>query len=188
MSRILCAFLVCLLVGTAELCSGNENEDLVRLVVPVDWQRFADPPSVDDDYRLSVEILLNTARYNVQWAVGAANRIEADWRELSGREPHDVIRPACEAACALAVVSPRRFVPDYRVRVSRRDIEPLRLQRPDDAQVLVIVNQAGSALALNLKAPLVIHLEARLGRQIVARDDHAVQYPLSGTPALRHAR
>ena len=104
MSRILCAFLVCVFAGTADLCSGSENDDLVRLVVPVDWQRFADPPPVDDDYRLSVEILLNTARYNVQWAVGAANRIEADWRELSGREPHDVIRPACEAACALAVV------------------------------------------------------------------------------------
>ena len=104
MSRILCAFLVCLFAGTAELCSGSENEDLFKLVVPVDWQRFADPPPVDDDYRLSVDMLLNTARYNVQWAVGAANRIEADWRELSGREPHDVIRPACEAAYALAVV------------------------------------------------------------------------------------
>ena len=103
MSRILCAFLACLFADTAGVCSGSENEDLVKLVVPVDWQRFADPPPVDDDYRLSVEILLNTARYNVQWAVSAADRIEADWRELSGREPHDVIRPACEAACALAV-------------------------------------------------------------------------------------
>jgi flagellar assembly factor FliW len=89
------------------------------------------------------------------------------------------------ADVALAVVSPRRFVPDYRVRVSRRDIEPLALERPEDAQVLVIVNQAGGRLVLNLKAPLVIHLEAHLGRQIVARDDHAVQYPLTDAPALR---
>jgi flagellar assembly factor FliW len=89
------------------------------------------------------------------------------------------------AEVALAVVSPRRFVPGYRVRVSRRDIEPLGLGRPEDAQVLVIVNQAGGRLVVNLKAPLVIHLEARLGRQIVARDDHAVQYPLRAAPALR---
>ena len=86
---------------------------------------------------------------------------------------------------ALAVVSPRRFVPDYRVRVSRRDLEPLGLARPSDAQVLVIINQVDGTLALNLKAPLVIHLEPRLGRQIIAKDDLAVQHVLPGTPPLR---
>ena len=89
------------------------------------------------------------------------------------------------ADVALAVVSPRRFVPDYRVRVSRRDVEPLGLERPEDAQVLVVVNQVGGRLVLNLKAPLVVHLEGRRGRQIVARDDHAVQFLLSDAPALR---
>jgi flagellar assembly factor FliW len=86
---------------------------------------------------------------------------------------------------ALAVVSPRRFVPDYRARVSRRDVEPLGVGAADEAQVLVIVNQVGESLALNLKAPLVIHLATRLGRQIVAKDDHAVQHLLTGTPRLR---
>ena len=84
---------------------------------------------------------------------------------------------------ALAVVSPQRFVPAYRVRVARRDIEPLGLAEPSDAQVLVIISHAEGALALNLKAPLVIHLAQRLGRQIVARDDHAVQHRLA-TPSL----
>jgi flagellar assembly factor FliW len=89
------------------------------------------------------------------------------------------------AELALAVVSPRRFVPDYTVRVSRRDIEPLALAELSDAQVLVIVGQAEGALVLNLKAPLVIHLAARLGRQIVARDDHAVQHRLQEAASLR---
>jgi flagellar assembly factor FliW len=86
---------------------------------------------------------------------------------------------------ALAVASPRRFVPDYRVRVARRDIQPLGLSNPASAQVLVIITHSNGALALNLKAPLVIHLAERLGRQIVARDDHAVQHHLSGRRALR---
>jgi len=86
---------------------------------------------------------------------------------------------------ALAVVSPRRFVPDYHARVSRRDIAPLGLKNPSDAQVLVIVNQANGSLTLNLKAPLVIHLEARLGRQVIAKDDHAVQHLLPGVAPLR---
>jgi flagellar assembly factor FliW len=85
---------------------------------------------------------------------------------------------------ALAVVSPRRFVPDYQVRVARRDIQPLGLADANDAQVLTIISHAGGSLALNLKAPLVINLAERLGRQIVARDDHAVQHRLSGA-ALR---
>jgi flagellar assembly factor FliW len=86
---------------------------------------------------------------------------------------------------ALAVVSPRRFVPDYQVRVSRRDIEPLGLGSSSDAQVLVIVNQAGGSLSLNLKAPLVIHLETALGRQVIAKDDHAVQHLLPAAAPLR---
>jgi flagellar assembly factor FliW len=85
---------------------------------------------------------------------------------------------------ALAVVSPRRFVPDYQVRVARRDIQPLGIESVEGTQVLTIINQNGGSLTLNLKAPLVIHLAAKVGRQIVARDDHAVQYLVHGV-ALR---
>jgi flagellar assembly factor FliW len=88
------------------------------------------------------------------------------------------------AEVALAVVSPRRFVPAYQVRVTRRDIQPLGLADPSTAQVLVVISYADGTLALNLKAPLIIHLEHRLGRQIVTRDDHAVHYPL-GTSRFR---
>jgi len=86
---------------------------------------------------------------------------------------------------ALAVVSPRRFVSEYRVRVARRDVEPLGLVAADDAHVLAIVNQVGDGLVMNLKAPLVIHLAVRLGRQIVAKDDHPVQFPLTSVAPLR---
>src|SRR6187401_3597118 len=80
---------------------------------------------------------------------------------------------------ALGVVSPRRFVNDYQVRVSKREIQPLKLEDPNQAQVLAIVSHVADGLTLNLKAPLVIHLAERLGRQIVARDDHAVQHRLN---------
>jgi len=82
---------------------------------------------------------------------------------------------------ALGVVSPRRFVADYQVRVARREIQPLGLQNPADAQILAIVSHSEGGLALNLKAPLVIHVAERLGRQIVARDDHAIQHRLHST-------
>jgi flagellar assembly factor FliW len=88
-------------------------------------------------------------------------------------------------AVALAVVSPRRFVPGYQIRVSRRDIQPLGLADPNDAQILTIVSPAGGGLALNLKAPLVIHLEQRVGRQIITRDDHAIQHRVTSPQPLR---
>ena len=88
---------------------------------------------------------------------------------------------------ALGVVSPRRFVPDYQVRVAKREIAPLGLENPNDAQVLVIISNVGGALSLNLKAPLVIHLAERVGRQIVARDDHAVQHRLQATARRKTA-
>ena len=87
----------------------------------------------------------------------------------------------------MGVVSPRRFVPNYEVRVAKREIAPLGLKDPNDAQVLVIVTNTSGTLALNLKAPLIVHLAERLGRQIVARDDHAVQHRLEATARRKTA-
>lgn len=54
---------------------------------------------------------------------------------------------------ALAIVSPRRFAPGYQIRVARRDLAPLELDRLDDANVLVVVGSDRRSLTLNLKAP-----------------------------------
>lgn len=86
---------------------------------------------------------------------------------------------------ALAVVSPRRFVPDYQVRVSRGELSQLELADLQNAQVLSIVGKNERGITLNLKAPLVINLERRLGRQVITNGDRPVQYPLYAEPSLR---
>jgi flagellar assembly factor FliW len=83
---------------------------------------------------------------------------------------------------ALAVVSPRRFVPEYQVRVSRGELLPLELTEVKDAQVLAVVGKDDRGATLNLKAPLVINLERRLGRQVITNGDMPMQYPLSPEP------
>ncbi len=88
---------------------------------------------------------------------------------------------------ALGVVSPRRFVADYQARVAKREIAPLGLENPNDAQLLVVISHVAGELSLNLKAPLVIHLAERVGRQIVARDDHAVQHRLQSAARRKSA-
>jgi len=84
---------------------------------------------------------------------------------------------------ALAVVSPRRFVPDYQFRIYRSELESLKLPRPQDAHVLVIVGKNERSLTLNLKAPIVIHLEKRLGRQVISNSELPLQYELGMPPA-----
>ncbi|HEY1602684.1 MAG TPA: flagellar assembly protein FliW [Pirellulales bacterium] len=85
---------------------------------------------------------------------------------------------------ALAVVSPRRFVPEYQLRVYRRELASLRLAQPEDAQVLVIVGKNERGITLNLKAPIVMNLEQRLARQVIANGDLSLRHELAPT-ALR---
>lgn len=80
---------------------------------------------------------------------------------------------------AMAVISPRRFLPDYQVRVSRSQLEPLDLNGIDQAFVLNILAMNGGRLTVNLRAPVIINLNRRLGRQIITNDDQPIQFELS---------
>lgn len=86
---------------------------------------------------------------------------------------------------ALGIVSPRRFVADYQLRVSRRELAPLQLSSTRDAQVVVIVSRHPEGLALNLRAPLVINVEGRRGRQVIAKDPLPVRLVLPSTGEMR---
>jgi flagellar assembly factor FliW len=86
---------------------------------------------------------------------------------------------------AIGVVSPRRFVPDYKLRVDRADLRTLGLTTIRDAEVVVIASRRtetdprqSRGLTINLRAPLVINVEKRLGCQVISKDEHPVQYPL----------
>jgi flagellar assembly factor FliW len=111
-----------------------------------------------------------------------------DWI-LLGDEENDALawfQSVDHPEIAMPVVSPRRFVADYQVRLARREIEPLELVSLDEAQALVIVGRSDNVMTLNLKAPLVLNLEKRLGRQVITNGDRPVQYRLErGLPPLK---
>lgn len=91
-----------------------------------------------------------------------------------------------DADTALAVVSPRRFVADYQVRVAASELAALQLAGPDRAFVLTVVNNQDGRLTVNLRAPLVINLDRRLGRQVITKDDQPLRYEIAVLPqALR---
>jgi flagellar assembly factor FliW len=82
---------------------------------------------------------------------------------------------------AMPVASPRRFVPGYQIRVARRELAALELDDPAAARVLAIVGRTERGLSLNLKAPLVINLKRRLGRQVATNGDLPVRYELGNS-------
>lgn len=84
---------------------------------------------------------------------------------------------------ALAVVSPKRFVANYQVRITRAEMAALQLDDSQDAHVLAVVSRSEKALVLNLKAPVILNLTKRLGRQVVVNDDQPLQHEI----AYQHA-
>lgn len=86
---------------------------------------------------------------------------------------------------ALPVVSPRRFAPEYQVRLEPADVENLQLTAGEQAYVLGVVSRDGDTLTLNLRAPLVINLDRRIGFQVVTVDQQPIQYELAPLPIVK---
>jgi flagellar assembly factor FliW len=88
---------------------------------------------------------------------------------------------------AVPVVSPRRFAPEYQVRLTRGQLSPLELSQFDQAYVLAIVSRGDDQLTLNLKAPLIINLGRRIGRQVITTDEQplALELPTHTGAVLR---
>lgn len=86
---------------------------------------------------------------------------------------------------ALGVVSPRRFVPGYQSRVGRQDLDALGLSDAREAQVVAIVSRHEQGLSVNLRAPLLINVGERRGRQVVAQESWPIRMWLESTDERR---
>jgi len=108
------------------------------------------------------------------------------WLLLADAENNAIgwLQSATHPDIAFAVVSPRRFVPDYRVRVPRQQLATIELDYYDRAFVLNVLAKHDHRLTLNLKAPLLFNLDRRLGGQMVTSEDQPLQWDLC-TPLLR---
>ena len=90
---------------------------------------------------------------------------------------------------ALPVISPRKFVPDYKVNVPARQLAPLKLRSSDQVYILNVVSKSGKTLTTNLRSPIVVNLTQRLACQVITTDPLPLALPitLTGKPALRMA-
>ena len=79
---------------------------------------------------------------------------------------------------AIALISPRAFFTDYRVHVTRRDLACLHMQVGAEVYVLTTVAGHVGRLTTNLRAPLLLNLNRRLGCQVITGDEQSIQMAL----------
>jgi flagellar assembly factor FliW len=93
------------------------------------------------------------------------------------------------ANVALPVVSPRRFLPDFRAHVHKRDLTSLHLHSDDQLYFLSVVSKNGPTLTANLKSPILLNATRHLAIQVVVTDEQPLALPLAITTgeAIRRA-
>ena len=84
---------------------------------------------------------------------------------------------------ALPVVSPRAFFPDYQLRLSSRDTESLRVRSTTATYVLTTVSEHNGDVTTNLRAPILLNLEAHLGGQLTTLDEQPIRQALPAMSA-----
>ena len=71
---------------------------------------------------------------------------------------------------AFVVTDPSLFVQGYEVPLKAEQMNELGIENEGEAQVFVIVNKRGSVLTGNLRGPLVVHADRKIGEQLVLAD------------------
>lgn len=102
------------------------------------------------------------------------------WALISDPENPSVawLQSASRGDRAIALISPRVFFHDYRVHVTRRDLAALSMQPGADVFVLTTVSGHVGKLTTNLRAPILLNLDRRLGCQVITDDDQPIRQDL----------
>lgn len=79
---------------------------------------------------------------------------------------------------AVALISPRAFFSDYRVHVSRRELAVLHMRPGAELYVMTTISGHVGKLTTNLRSPLLLNLNRRLGCQVITNDEQPLQQKL----------
>lgn len=103
------------------------------------------------------------------------------WVLLANEDNEEVawLQSVALSEVALPVISPRRFLPQYKLHIHRRDLDVLQMHQRDKVFVLTVVSRTGDSLTTNLKSPIVLNATQRLAIQVVVTDDQPLAHPLA---------
>ncbi len=109
------------------------------------------------------------------------------WALLPDPESPSVawLQSASRGDRAIPLISPRAFFSDYRVHVSRRELGSLHLRGGSELYVMTTVSGREGNVTTNLRAPILLNLEFRLGCQIISDNELPIQQALNISSASR---
>ena len=136
-------------------------------VVQINTERFGTLDIGNDQIFLFPQGLIGMESLR-QWAlIGEPSNEAVAWFQSIARPDR-----------AVPVISPRSFFGDYRVHVARRELTPLLLTAATEVYVLTTVAGHVGRLSTNLRAPMLINLDRRLGAQVITEDQRPLRQPL----------
>ena len=83
---------------------------------------------------------------------------------------------------AIPLISPRAFFDDYRVHLTRRELACLHLSPGAELYVMTTVSGHVGKLTTNLRSPMLLNLNRRLGCQVITEDDQPIRKELPIAP------
>ena len=95
-----------------------------------------------------------------------------------------------DPSLAFVITDPLIFVPDYKAKIHKEEINSIELSDAEKAIIVVIVNikRDHSEITINLQGPLVINPEKKLARQFIMRtDDYSVRHVIFSQSANQKA-
>ena len=84
-----------------------------------------------------------------------------------------------DPSLAFVITDPLIFVPGYKVKISKEEVNSIELSDASKAIILTIVNikRDHSEITINLQGPIVINAEKKIAKQIVLREsDYSVRH------------
>jgi flagellar assembly factor FliW len=107
------------------------------------------------------------------------------WVLLASKESEELawLQSVALSHVALPMISPRRFVPNYRLQVQRRDLDLLQMHAKDQVYVLASLSKHGNHWTTNLKSPVIMNSTRRLAVQVIVIDDQPLSQPIILTDA-----
>ena len=78
-----------------------------------------------------------------------------------------------DAATSFVMMNPLLFQQDYNPNITRRDLNEIQIDNPQSLLMYVIVtlNPDASQSTANLRAPILINIAKKIGKQLVLLDD-----------------
>lgn len=98
------------------------------------------------------------------------------------------LQSADDPELAFVITDPNLFIREYQVPIRTEQMEDLRLEKLEDAQVFVIVNKVGEKLTGNLQGPLVVNTAKKVAEQFVlAEKKWTTRHELVALPTAARA-